>query len=211
MAGSRRRSLGTCTLVVCIGVLSAFAGSAAGADLSGTNATVAPGETAEVPIELAATPAGLSGYTVTVEVDDAGVASVANATYPDAFAMTSQPAIEDGSVTLRAVDVGRSVEPGATDVRLATVVVRGEAPGETALRVAVRQVDDDDGDPADVEPVPTVVRVGGEADGDAAVDASDGSGAPSVLGGGGTVSPIAVLVVGLGLALGVRHIRARRE
>jgi PGF-CTERM protein len=116
-----------------------------GAQLTVTNATVEENETSTLRLALSRAPAGLSGYEVTLELPEDGVAEVRDARYPDAFQLTTDPAISgDGQrVTLEAAVT--DTPPGATNVTLATVEVTGTGGGTTAVRVTDAQVDADNG------------------------------------------------------------------
>lgn len=107
--------------------------------------TVSADGTTTVGVVLTAAPDGLSGYYLDLTVD--GPARIESASYPDAFELTSDPVVgDDGrTVTLEAADVEGQVEPGATDVTLATVELAGTAPGEAELTIQPRQFDDDEG------------------------------------------------------------------
>ncbi|AQL42549.1 hypothetical protein BV210_07420 [Halorientalis sp. IM1011] len=116
-----------------------------GAQLTVTNATVEEDETRTLRLALSRAPAGLSGYEVTLELAEDGVAEVRNASYPDAFRLTTDPSVSgDGQrVTLEAAVT--DTPPGATNVTLATVEVAGTGGGTTAVRVTDAQVDADNG------------------------------------------------------------------
>jgi hypothetical protein len=72
---------------------------------------------------------------------------VVGANYTDAFGLTTEPAVSDDGRTIRleAADVGGNVGPGATDVTLATVELRGESAGRAGLEVRPVQFDADGG------------------------------------------------------------------
>ncbi|RXK50133.1 PGF-CTERM sorting domain-containing protein [Halorientalis pallida] len=116
-----------------------------GAQLTVTNATVDENETSTLRLALSRAPAGLSGYEVTLVLSESGVAEITNASYPDTFQLTTEPAITgDGQrVTLEAAVT--DTPPGATNVTLATVEVTGTGGGTTAVRVTDAQVDADNG------------------------------------------------------------------
>jgi PGF-CTERM protein len=116
-----------------------------GAQLTVTNATVEENETSTLRLALSRAPAGLSGYEVTLELSESGVAEITNASYPDSFQLTTEPEIAaDGQrVTLEAAVT--DTPPGATNVTLATVEVGGTGGGTTAVRVTDAQVDADNG------------------------------------------------------------------
>ena len=92
-------------------------------------------------------PSGLSGFRVTVAVDDTDIVEMAGASYPDAYAPTEEPAVAaDGSlVTVKAADADETVQPGAEDVVLAGVDFDARAPGTTDVSITVESMDDDDG------------------------------------------------------------------
>jgi PGF-CTERM protein len=116
-----------------------------GAQLIITNATVDENETSTLRLALTHAPAGLSGYEVTLELSDSGVTEIRDASYPDAFQLTTDANIAgDGQrVTLEAAVT--DTPPGATNVTLATVNVTGTDAGTTAVHVIDAQIDDDNG------------------------------------------------------------------
>lgn len=152
MAVSVRRL--AAAMVVCL-----LAATVAGVTLGATGSTgdtdtpvvsvgdvsVESGATASVPVSLSSAPSGLSGYTLVVEVSNPDVATLESATVASAFGMTNVTSIDDG-YRLKAADVDSAVESGASDVRLATLTVRGADGGRTDVAVSVEQVDDDGGD-----------------------------------------------------------------
>lgn len=111
------------------------------------SATVEPGETATVDVVLTSAPDGLAGYAIDLSVGDSN-ALIEGASYPDAFGLTSDPTVsEDGSsIRLEAADLNDQVQPGATDVVLATVEVSSGMAGDITLSVQPLQFDADGGD-----------------------------------------------------------------
>jgi hypothetical protein len=170
------------TAVVAAVVVALAAGALTGAVTAQTDqptitvsdATVEPGDSATVDIVLTSAPDGLAGYALELTVEGDG-AAVEGASYPDAFGLTSQPKIADDgtSVTLEAADLGENVQPGATEVVLATVELNGEAAGEAGLSVDVVQFDTDGGGQMSPTTEAGTVTVGGGAD--AETEASDAS------------------------------------
>jgi PGF-CTERM protein len=138
------------TLVVCACALAlTLAGATVAAQtaddptVSIENASVGPGETTTVAVTLSDAPDGLSGYNLTVTLDDS-TATLTNASTADQFALANTTVSTD-AVTLSAVDTDNAVGPGATDVGLGEVTLRGETAGTTELAVSVSQMDDDNG------------------------------------------------------------------
>jgi hypothetical protein len=182
-----------------------------------TDGTTAPDGTTTVGVVLTSAPNGLSGYYLDVTVENPSVARIEAASYPDGFALTSSPAIDDdgATATLEAADMDGAIEPGATDVTLATVTVAGGQSGETTLAVEPRQFDADDGGVVDPAVRSGTVTVAGDdgassaddatdADADDATDADADDARPTS--GAGPLSPVLVAVaVGLLIAAGRRR------
>jgi hypothetical protein len=171
---------------------SALTGAAAAQTDSPTirveSATVQPGETATVDVVLTSAPEGLAGFAIDLSVGNSN-ALIQGASYPDTFGLTSEPAVsEDGStVTLEAADLNQQVQPGASDVVLATVEVSSGMAGDVTLSVEPLQFDADGGasvDPASESGTVTVTAGEDTAVTDAGADdtdseAGDTSAAPS--------------------------------
>ncbi len=139
--------------------------------------TVDENGTATVALTLTGAPDGLAGYSLRLSTDD-DVARIEDASYPDRFGMTTEPEIgPDGQTAeLEAVDLDRSIQPGATDVLLATVNVSGVSPGETRVTVEPIQFDADDGnafEPVGQSDTVTVTSSDGGGVADASDDASN--------------------------------------
>jgi PKD repeat protein len=124
----------------------------AGTVLEVPSVAIGFGKTATVDLTLLSAMDGVSGGRLTVSVDHPGVARINGASYADGFDLTRTPDVSsDGSsVELALADVEKSVQPGATDVPLATLDVEGVGTGTTDLTVEVEAFDDDAGDSIDV-------------------------------------------------------------
>lgn len=177
--------------------------------LAVSDETVEPDGTTTARISLDRVPAGLAGFNVTLAFETDDVARVTNASYPDRFEPTSDPVVAASgrTVTIEGADLRSAVQPGATNVTLATVALAGTERGSTALTVSEMQVDADDGSKV----APTVesgsVSVGTASQGDGesralpATNDGDGPTQSWILPGIGA----AVLVVVAGLAVFVRR------
>ncbi|WP_336339017.1 cell surface protein [Haloarcula brevis] len=154
-----RLPLALVALVLLAGTLPALAAGQSDPAISIEAGSVAAGETTAVPVVLTSAPDGLAGYQLELAVSDPGVARFGNASYPDRFGLTTDPVVssDGGTITLEAADLDGQIEPGATDVTLATVELTGVAGGETQVTVASSQVDADGG--AAVEPATTATTV----------------------------------------------------
>lgn len=113
------------------------------------NGTVGPNETTTVSVAIDRTSGGLSGFDLGLTVADGSVARIANASVADPADDITNVSVSDDGTTVRiaGVDGTDSVEGNATNVRLASVTLRGEAAGETRLSVgAVHGLQSDSGD-----------------------------------------------------------------
>jgi hypothetical protein len=193
LADTRRRTAAVAVTLAVLALLGAVAAAGTATaqteqpTVAVTDGTTAADGTTTVGVVLTDAPDGLSGYYLELTVENPDVARVESAGYPDAFGLTSEPEIgSDGAtVTLEAADVEGAVDPGATDVTLATVTVGGAAPGDVELTVEPRQFDADDGSaftPATGAGTVTVAGSGGgdapTADGSTDAGSEDGSDAP---------------------------------
>jgi len=156
-----------------------------------TDASLDPGGTATARVVLTSAPDGLAGYELVLSVADGDVATFVGANYTDAFGLTTEPAVGDDGRTLRleAADVGGNVQPGATDVTLATVELRGESAGRIEVDARPVRFDADGGAVMNVsveagsvvvgEPAPTATPTdeptATPAGGAESTDGSDGS------------------------------------
>ena len=144
---SARLPLALVALVLLMGTVPAFAAGQSTPAISIETGSVAAGETMAVPVVLTSAPDGLAGYQLELAVDDPAVARFENASYPDRLGLTTEPVIssDGGTVTLEAADLDGQIEPGASDVTLATVQLAGVDGGETQVAVESSQVDADGG------------------------------------------------------------------
>lgn len=159
------RPLALVALVLLAGTLPALAAGQSDPTISVEAGSVAAGETTAVPVVLTSAPDGLAGYQLELALDDPEVARFENTSYPDRFGLTTEPLIssDGGTVTLEAADLDGQIEPGASDVTLATVELTGVDGGETRVTVASSQVDADGGGAMEPATAATTVTVTGDA------------------------------------------------
>lgn len=205
-----------------LALLGAGAGLAAaqvdGPAVTVTDAELTPSGTATVDVVLTTAPNGLAGYNVALTVDDPDVARIESASYPDRFGLTTDPAIGDAgrTVTLEAADVGSTIDAGATDVRLATVEIAGDAPGEAEVVADLRQLDGNGGErlrPATRAGTLTVSgdpspSDGGDADSPSTESVAEPSGSDGGLPTGILALLAALAAIGVLSGLGIAHRRS---
>jgi hypothetical protein len=139
-----------------------------------TEPTVA-GETATTSVVLTSVPNGLAGYQIDLAIDDRGVARFENASYSDRFGLTTDPIISSNgsTITIEAADLNGQIEPGASDVTLATVQLTGVEGGETQVTVASSQVDADGGGVVEPATEPATLEVSAGAPTEAVAGAAE--------------------------------------
>lgn len=184
-----------------------------------TNATIDDDGTKRLELTLTRAPEGLAGFQLTAVLASADVATITNASYPDRYGLTTDPAIapDRQSVTLEAADLSEQITPGATDVPLATVTIAGAGNGQTQVEIADMQIDADGGERVDAAVEPGVVTVGKDtaaSSEDSATTAGDATAAqrteaesPAGAAGPSPIVLVGTLVAGVLLGLGVlaRH------
>ncbi|KAA9397292.1 cell surface protein [Haloarcula sp. CBA1130] len=155
------RPLALVALVLLTGTAPALAAGQTTPTISIDTGSIAAGETTTVPVVLTSAPDGLAGYQLELSVDDPSVARFEGASYPSRLGLTTDPVIasDGGTVTLEAADLDGQVEPGATDVTLATVALTGVDGGEARVTVASSQVDADGGGAVEPTTEPAVLAV----------------------------------------------------
>ncbi len=121
--------------------------------------SVGVGETAPVNLTLERAPEGLAGYnlTVSVSVADAEGINVTDATAPTIFnSSVTETTVgpENQTAEIRATDIKSAVQANATNTRLGSVIVAADTDTNVStvdVTVSVSRIDDDTGDPIDVE------------------------------------------------------------
>ncbi|AKB34208.1 Chitin binding protein [Methanosarcina siciliae HI350] len=109
------------------------------------SSSVSENESTEINLVASNFPAGLSGYNLTVAIDDPAVAEIINIEYPSWALITENSTLPGTSIYLKAVDGGDTVQVGAADVVLATLTVSGKEKGSANLSIEVDRLDDDSG------------------------------------------------------------------
>ncbi len=105
----------------------------------------------ECPIVLDQAPAGLSGFEVTVGLEDREIAEVTGVKFPSWATLNSRSKVPADAVTLKGSDPGNKVRPGDHDVVLAVLTIRGDAPGSSGITVTINRIEDESGAPYAVE------------------------------------------------------------
>ncbi|MCU0630151.1 MAG: hypothetical protein MUF37_03230, partial [Methanoregulaceae archaeon] len=137
-------------VMVCLSLL--ICAAAADVISVGNGQVTAIGSTASVNLVYDAAPAGLSGYSCTVNLSDPTVAEITGVSFPAWVTLKENSTFPSGSCYLKAADLNEQVQDGATSIPLATVTLRSLKAGSTTVTVTVLRMNDD----VDTRLTPTV-------------------------------------------------------
>ncbi|AAM07053.1 PKD domain-containing protein [Methanosarcina acetivorans] len=111
-----------------------------------TSSSVAENESTEISVVASNFPAGLSGYNLTVAIDDPTIAEIIDIEYPSWALITQNSTLPATSIYMKTVDLEDAVKEGAADVVLATLTVSGKEKGSANLSIGVKRLEEDSGD-----------------------------------------------------------------
>lgn len=126
------------TLVVC--------GQVTGSDVRAVPCIIgSPGQTGESAIILDQVSQGLSEFEIQVLLQDPAIGEITAVKFPSWAGLNSKSGVPSDSVTLKAVDTGKRINPGDKEVLLATLTLRGDSPGTSVIQVRVLGTKDEGG------------------------------------------------------------------
>jgi len=142
------------SIILCLALLFALTLipgiSAESISLSPRTSEGTAGEETDFTLIIDRVPDGLSGYNITVTVEDPGVAEIVDASYPDGISLSSiYPSLPAGYVYLTASDLTGTIQPGETNVELGSLTIRGLSQGASAITVNVNKMNTQSGDTID--------------------------------------------------------------
>ncbi|AFD00398.1 PKD repeat-containing protein [Methanocella conradii HZ254] len=113
----------------------------------------AVGNTTEVKIVLDNARSGLAGYSLNVSLVNSSVGEIVGVSYPSWALLNNTTALPGDSVRISGVDLEGQVGPGASNITLATLTVRGDVPGWTSVLIDGAHLDDDNGSAVECAPL----------------------------------------------------------
>ena len=120
--------------------------------LTTSQPSLAEGGTAAVRLMLSAAPAGMSGFKITVASSDGAVVEITMVDLPAyGLTLTTPSSLPASVVTLTIVDLADIVRSEAVDVELATLTITAAGPGASTLTATILSMDDDQGEPVQVD------------------------------------------------------------
>jgi PKD repeat protein len=103
------------------------------------------GESTECPIILEKAVFGLSGYEISVSLEDPEIAEITGMKFPAWAGLNSRGRLPADRLTFKGADSSNKVKSGDRSVILGTAIIRGDRPGSTRLNVAVIRLEDESG------------------------------------------------------------------
>ncbi|WP_321428976.1 PKD domain-containing protein [uncultured Methanolobus sp.] len=107
--------------------------------------SVIEGQTIEIVVSIDYLPDGLSGYYLTMDIDDPAIAEIVGIEYPDWATLNDNSSLPGTSIYMKAADLYRTVDAGAEDVVLATLTVAGKEPGSANFTLDISRLENDIG------------------------------------------------------------------
>jgi hypothetical protein len=151
--------------------------------------SVQPGSTTDVKIIVDELPNGISGYGVKVTLTDSSVAKIVNVTFPSWTILSNTTQLTPGSVKFIGIDLNKEVQPGSTNVLLATIIIEGITSGTTPVVISNVTMDDGNGTDVNAPPVTTGPTVSGNGNsGGGSYSAGGGGGSSGGISSGGSTS-----------------------
>jgi len=139
-----RSHSGILALLAALLFLAVLALPVAAFQLNGQDVTAdAVGSTVEYPIILDEAPNGLAGYSITAQLSDGSVGEITAVSFPSWAGVNQHGTLPADSVLVRAADLNKNIQPGATGVLFATLTLRADAAGTTPVTITINQIDDD--------------------------------------------------------------------
>ncbi|KUG10026.1 cell surface protein [hydrocarbon metagenome] len=122
-------------------------------------ANLTVGATGTYQVMLTSVPEGLAGFNLSVILAEPTVGEIVSMELPGWATLNRSSPLPADTVWIEAVDLGKSVQAGATNVLLCEVTVRGDQPGISAIQVQPIQIDADGGGIIAPDPVAAVIAV----------------------------------------------------
>ncbi|MBN1167537.1 MAG: hypothetical protein JXA44_10475 [Methanospirillaceae archaeon] len=119
----------------------------------------------DVSVVMDTVPSGLSGYQIQISLSNPSLGEITEVKQPGWAGLFSVDPPRGSSVTVKAADTAMDVNPGDTDILLATVTIQGKQEGECTINLIPDIVDDDISDRYNPTTVPGIFTVTGPGPG----------------------------------------------
>ena len=110
-------------------------------------------------LTLNTAPTGLSGYNITISVSNESVSQITDVGFPEWASIHSNSSLPSNTVRIKAADINKTIEAGASNITLARLGIRGEAAGITNVLINIQKMDDENGTMIDPDTSMTQINV----------------------------------------------------
>jgi hypothetical protein len=131
--------------LIIVSIITVSTAFAATITIDPSQGTISQGTTTEFKLVLDSAPDGIAGYNLNIALSNPAIAEITGVTYPSWESLNNTTYVSDGQVRMSGVDIGKMVQPGATEILLGTVTVRGTSQGVTGFSINSIRLDADGG------------------------------------------------------------------
>ena len=143
--------------------------------------TISPGTATEFKLLLDSAPDGIAGYSLNFALSNPGIAEITGVIYPSWESLNNTTYPANGVVRMSGIDLAKTVQPGASDILLGTVTIRGISQGTSGISINSIRMDADGG--GAIIPIVTDAEI--SVLGGGTITATPTSGGSGYSGGGG--------------------------
>lgn len=170
-----RISLPAFAILVISLIVLAGAASAATVHMNPVALSLQQGSTTTITLTLDSAPEGLAGYRMNISLSNPASARITGVTYPSWAVISNTTGVPGSSVRISGIDLGKSIEKGATSVPLATITLQGLGAGTSRIIASDSRFDADGGAITLADPTEATVTVSASTSGGATSGGSTGS------------------------------------
>jgi len=134
-----------CLLIILLGII-AF--PVMGTTLTIDNATLDNvGDTTQVGLHLDLVPQGLTGYALSMSLENPGPAEIISVSFPSWATLSDNSTLPSDTLIILAADLGSQIGNDTPNVPVANMTIRADAPGTTRIIFDSYEINDEDGNP----------------------------------------------------------------
>jgi hypothetical protein len=174
-------------LVISLIVLPGIA-AAASVHMNPVALSLQQGSSATITLTLDSAPEGLAGYRMNISLSNPASARITGVTYPSWAVISNTTGVPGSAVRISGVDLGKSIEKGATSVPLATITLQGLGAGTSRIIASDSRFDADGGAVTLADPTEATVTVSASTSGGTSSGGSTGGASGGGAGGSYTGS-----------------------
>jgi hypothetical protein len=174
-------------LVISLIVL-AGAATAVTVEMNPATLSLQQGSSATITLTLDSAPDGLAGYRMNISLSNPAFVRITGVSYPSWAMISNTTGVPGSAVRISGIDLGKSVEPGAASVPLATITLQGLGAGTCRIITSDSRFDADGGAITLADPIEATVTVLASSSGGTSSGGSTGGASGGGSGGGSSSS-----------------------